>query len=38
MSEESVVIEVELGVDGDDLAVGVGVVWWGDDQWVDFGE
>ncbi len=38
VTEESVVIEVELGVDGDDLAVGVGVVWWGDDEGVDFCE
>ncbi len=38
VAEGCVVIEVELGVDGDDLAVGVGVVWWGDDEGVDLGE
>jgi len=38
VAEESIVIEVEFGVDGDDLAVGVGVGWVGDDEWVYFCE
>ncbi len=38
VAEHGVVVEVELRVDRDDLSIGVGVVWWGDDEGIDFGE